>query len=92
MQRPDPSPWQHSWGLPLHSLVTQSHFIDSLLHNPPFFQLILHRGENSRHFPVPDLFFNILDEISVHAIGEVLGYKERKPLILGQEIPVTAVV
>ena len=38
MERPDPLPRQHSWGLPLHRLVTQSHFIDFLLHNPLLLQ------------------------------------------------------
>ena len=38
MESPDPLPRQHSWGLPLHRLVTQSHFTDFLLHNPLFLQ------------------------------------------------------
>lgn len=70
--------------------VTQSHYMT------PFYtilfssQLILYRGQTSRHFPVPDLFFNILDEISLHTMGGVLGCREKNTYTLRQEIPVTS--
>lgn len=77
MQRLDPSLWQHSWRLPLQP-VTHSHFMT------PFYiillssQPVLHKGQTSRHFPVPYLFSNILDEINLYMIGEVLGCTEEK--------------
>lgn len=83
MQRLDPSPRQHSVAA-LTQSVTQSHCM-----TPGYIilfssQLILHRGQTSRHFPVPDLFFCILDEINLNVI-EVLGCTEKSTYIRARD-------
>lgn len=86
MQSPDPSPWRHSWGLPSVSWLKATHL-------PPFStslfssQFFLHRGQSSRHVPVPDLFFDILDEISLHMTEEVLRCTGKKSTYVGARNP-----
>lgn len=65
--------------------VTQSHFMTPFYIILFFSQLILHRGQTSRHFPGPDLFFSILDEINLHVVGEVLGCTGEKNLHWGKK-------
>lgn len=91
MQRPDPSLWQHSWGLPLQS-VTRSHSMTPFSITRPSSQFILRRRQTSRHFPVPDLFSNISDGINLHVIEEALGCTEKKHSHWGKKFQQLAVV
>lgn len=77
MQRPDPSLWKHSWGLPLQS-VTGHPFTTPFHITHPSSQFAVLQGQTSRHFPVPDGFSSIPDEVDLHMIGEALGRTEKK--------------
>lgn len=79
MQRPDPSPRQHSRGLLFHSLILEATLLTPFYTNLFSSQLILRRGQPSRHFPVAHLFCH-MDDIDLYMMGEVLECTGEKHL------------
>lgn len=70
MQRPDPL----TRAAFLEAALTQvsKPLYDFLSHTPLFLQTHSPQRQTSRHFSVPDLFFNVLYEVNFRVMGDVL--------------------